>query len=93
MAKEKLLEKNLREKVRALGGLALKLWAISFSGLPDRMILMPGGRVYFAEIKETGKKPTPVQLRVHKLLRKLGFEVWVIDTNEELNKFLNGIII
>ena len=79
MASEKLLEKKLREGVKKLGGEAIKFFCPTFTGLPDRIILMPGGRVYFAEMKTTGEKPSPRQEVVHKWLRGLGFTVWVID--------------
>jgi hypothetical protein len=55
--------------------------------MPDRIVLMPGGRIWFVELKTTGKKPTPRQEFVIGWLRKLGFEVWVIDTQELLNEF------
>jgi hypothetical protein len=84
---EKLIEKKLCRLVKFLGGLALKFFCSSFTGMPDRIVLMPGGRIWFVELKTTGKKPTTRQLLVHSWLRKLGFEVWVIDTQELLNEF------
>lgn len=88
---EKLIEKKLVESVKKLGGIALKLFSTFFTGLPDRMILMPGGRIWFAEIKTTGQKPTPRQTVVHEMLRKLGFEVWLIDRQEILDQFVTEI--
>lgn len=85
---EKLLEKKLREGVKVKGGIALKLTSISLTGLPDRLVLLPGGRVKFAELKSTGKKQTRLQVIVSDKLRALGFEVWVIDTQDTLNEFL-----
>lgn len=85
--KEKTLEKNLRELVKRLGGIALKFFCMSFTGIPDRLVLMPGGRLWFVEVKSTGVKPSKRQEFVHTWLRKLGFEVWVIDTQELLNEF------
>ena len=86
---EKSIERKLREGIKKQGGLALKLFSPSFTGLPDRMVLMPGGWVRFAEIKTTGKKLSPRQQVVKPMLENLGFEVWVIDNEEILNKFLN----
>lgn len=88
MDSEKLLEKTLREKAKSLGGLALKFHCLSFTGFPDRIILMPLGRIYFVELKSEGKKPTPIQKIVHKMLQDLGFLVVVIDTKILLNFFL-----
>lgn len=91
MDSEKLLEKNLREKVKALNGLALKFHCLSFTGFPDRIVLMPFGKLYFVELKSEGKKPTKIQLSVHRLLCDLGFLVFVIDTKEKLSNFLKLI--
>ena len=88
---EKILEKKLREKVKQLGGYALKIWCVTFAGFPDRIVLMPDAKVWFAEIKTTGKKPTKIQLHIHGMLQKLGFSVWVIDTEILLQEFLNEI--
>jgi len=88
---EKQLEAKLRDKIKQLGGLALKLVCPSFTGVPDRMILLPKGRIWFVEMKARGKIPTPRQEAVHTILRKLGFDVWVIDSNEALSQFLFAV--
>jgi hypothetical protein len=88
---EKLLEKKLREKVKMFGGLALKIWCVSLAGFPDRIVLMPEARIWFVELKTTGKKPTAIQNHIHGLLTSLGFSVWVIDNEMRLQNFLNEI--
>ena len=88
---EKQIEKKLRIEVGKLNGIAVKLQSQYYTGLPDRMILMPGGRIRFAEIKTTGKKPTPRQKIVHQELRSLGFQVDVIDSEEGLQRFLEEL--
>lgn len=85
---EKTLEARLRKEVEKRGGMALKLSAQLHRGLPDRLILMPGGRAYFVEIKTTGKKPTLLQEKCHRALRSLGFTVWVVDSTQKLEDFL-----
>lgn len=81
---EKLIERKLNEHVKRKGGLSIKLLPFQFAGLPDRLILLPGGIVKFVEVKTTGQKLRPIQERVHKLIRDLGFEVLTIDkTNYE----------
>ena len=54
----------------------MKFVSPNFSGVPDRMILLPGGRIIFAELKAPGQKARKLQLRVHQMLRELGFEVF-----------------
>lgn len=76
---EKTIETNLRTAVDRAGGWCLKLPAVHITGLPDRIALMPGGRVFFAEIKTTGKKRTKIQKYVCGKIEALGFEVFVID--------------
>jgi hypothetical protein len=88
---EKLIEKKLREQVKKLGGLAVKFFVLSFTGFPDRIVLMPGARIWFVELKSTGKKPSPRQRIVIEVLQKLGFTVLVIDSEETLKVFLELI--
>lgn len=88
---EKLLEKKLRDAVRQMGGIALKFHSPYETGYPDRIIFMPGGKTFFAELKTTGKKPTPKQLLRQKELRALGFVSEIIDSESTLNVFLKRI--
>lgn len=92
MDSEKLIEKTLNAEVKSLGGWSLKLLCQFVTGLPDRLVLLPGGIIFFAEIKSTGKKPTAVQRLVHEKLRRLGFRVEVIDSLKQLNQILNNLL-
>ena len=85
---EEVLEAELRERCKALGWMCIKLTSQYQRGLPDRLILMPGGRVCFAEIKTTGKKPTALQRVTHERLRALGYRVEVVDTTERLDNLI-----
>lgn len=85
---EKTLEKKLREQVKKRGGLALKLLSQLHRGLPDRIVLLPHGIIYFVELKSTGKSPTELQEHCHRQLRVLGFSVVVIASSEALTNFL-----
>jgi hypothetical protein len=91
MTVEKTLERKLREGMKIRKGIALKFYCLSFTGMPDRICLAPFGRIWFVELKSTGKKPSKRQDFVHKWLRKMGFEVWTVDTQELLTKFLNNV--
>lgn len=88
---EKLIEKKLREGVKALGGIALKFSSPYHRGIPDRIVLMPQGNAYFVELKSTGKKPTKLQEKALSELRELGFDARIIDNQESLNEFLYDI--
>lgn len=88
---EKTIEARLRREIRAAGGLALKLVCPGFTGMPDRLILLPGGRVIFAETKDSGKTPRPRQRRVHDLLRALGFPVYVPDSPTAVDELVREV--
>lgn len=91
MANEKRIEKKLKNEVEKRGGLCLKWVPTFFTGLPDRLILMPGGKVYMVETKAEGGTPDPRQGFVHRQLQALGFTVWIVNSDEQLNKFFNEI--
>jgi hypothetical protein len=81
---EKEIEQALVKAVRAAGGMCPKWVAVGMNGFPDRMILLPQGRIAFAEIKAPGKKPRRLQTIRHQQLRILGFKVYVIDAPEQI---------
>lgn len=91
MTTEKRNEKKLRETCKKLGGIAVKLYALSLTGLPDRMVLMPGGRIWFVELKSERGKLSAMQDFVHRFLRNLGFKVEVISTGDDLDNFFKNI--
>lgn len=83
---EKLVERTLVNAVQQEGGLCIKLLTHLFIGLPDRLVLLPGGKIFFVELKTTGLKPRKIQEVVHNKLRALGFSVYIIDnTNDAKN--------
>ena len=89
--KETEIEKKLVLKVKAKGGIAPKFVSPSYAGMPDRLVLLPGGVFAFAELKAPGMKPRPLQVSRHRLLRSLGFKVYVIDGTEQIEEVLNGL--
>ena len=88
---EKAVEAYLRQRVKAAGGIALKLVCPGWTGVPDRLIVLPGGRVYFAETKDRGKKPRLKQQLMHERLRALGFQVFVPDSKDAVDGMLEEI--
>ena len=88
---EKAVEAYLRQRVKAAGGIALKLVCPGRTGVPDRLIVLPGGRVYFAETKDLGKKPRLKQQLMQERLRALGFQVFVPDSKDAVDSMLEEI--
>jgi hypothetical protein len=85
---EKDIERRFREKIKALGGRAYKFTSPSQRSVPDRLVVLPGNRVFFVELKAPGEKPTPNQAREHARLRALGCDVAVVDTFEGVNAWI-----
>ena len=86
--REASIERRLSRKVKAAGGLALKFTPPGWAGAPDRMVLFPGGKIIFVELKAPGKRPRPLQLKRHEELKALGFTVEVIDSPEGVDEFI-----
>lgn len=89
--REKTIEQKFREAVKAVGGVALKFTSPGLDGMPDRLALLPGGRMAFVEVKAPGKKPRPLQLARHRLLRRLGFKVYVLDDEKQIGEMIDEI--
>ena len=81
---EKLLERKLNAMIHSKKGWSIKLLSLHITGLPDRICLLPGGRIFFAEIKTTNKNPTKIQLLVHRKIEALGFKVLIIKRSEDI---------
>lgn len=81
---EKEVEQRLVAAVKAAGGWCPKFISPGTNGMPDRIILMPGGRIAFVEVKAPGRKPRKLQIRRHVRLRHLGFQVFVLDNPAEI---------
>ncbi len=81
---EKMIERKFFDEAKAAGGWAPKFTSPGTAGMPDRILLFPGGKIAFVEVKAPGKKPRPLQLTRHAALRRLGFKVFVLDGFEQI---------
>lgn len=86
---EQKIEDYLKNKVNGLGGKAFKFVSPGNAGVPDRIVIIPKGHIFFVELKAPGKKPRKLQIVIMNQLRKLGCNVLVIDSKEQVNKFIN----
>ena len=89
--REKTIERKFTDAAKASGGLAPKFTSPGFDGMPDRIVLMPGGRMAFVEVKAPGKVPRPLQEARPRMLRELGFPVYVLDRPEQIGGILDEI--
>jgi len=88
IVRESEVEAYLVKKVRQLGGWAYKFVAPGHRGVPDRLVLWPGGGIEFVELKAPGKEPTLQQMREHLRIRRLGQAVTVLDSREAIDSWL-----
>ena len=89
---ESKIERNLRLKVKAIGGKAYKFSSPGNNGVPDRIVIC-NGKCYFVELKKPGEDLTPRQKVVRKHFKKLGFEVYKIDQLELVDKFIEEVLL
>lgn len=89
--REKHTEQKLVRAVSTAGGIAVKFISHGFDGMPDRLVLLPGGKIAFVEVKAHGIKPRPLQVRRHGMLRQLGFLVYILDDEEQIGGILDEI--
>jgi hypothetical protein len=89
---EAKVEDALAEGVTALGGIAFKFKPFGVIGVPDRIVLLPGGVLIFVELKRPiGGVVKPWQSRMHEKLRNLGFRVEVLSTIQLVHRFLRTL--
>ncbi len=85
---ERNIERRFRQGVKDAGGWAIKL--VGVAGLPDRLVLRPGGRVHFVELKRPGGRVSKIQAAVHRKLTRLGMSVTVVTGKEEVDAWLQA---
>ena len=90
--REKSIVKKLVNAVRGMGGIAPKFVSPGYDGMPDRIVLVPGGHMAFVEVKAPGEKPRALQLARHEMLRRLGFKVYVLDDEQQIGGILDAIL-
>ncbi|MBR7927048.1 VRR-NUC domain-containing protein [Aerococcaceae bacterium zg-ZUI334] len=87
--REKQIEQKLVIEVKKLDGMCIKLTGMV--GIPDRMVLMPHGKIGFVEVKQKGKKPRPIQGKRITQLSSLGFQCFVLDDAVQIGGIIHAI--
>lgn len=85
---ERFIEQKLVARVKREGGLCPKFVSPGSDGWPDRLVLMPGGKIAFVELKAPQGKLRPIQVQRHAQLRDLGFLVYVINDPAQIPEAL-----
>ena len=89
--REKTVEQKLVQAVKARGGICPKFVSPGYDGMPDRVVFLPGRHFGLVEVKAPGEKTRPLQISRHKMLRSLGFKVYVIDSTEQIGGMLHEL--
>ncbi len=89
--REKIIEQKLTDAVRARGGICLKWVSPGFDGMPDRIVFLPERHIGFVEVKAPGQKPRPLQLSRHRLLMRMGFRTFILDSPDQISEILDEI--
>lgn len=90
--RERQIEQKLVKAVSTVGGLALKFTSPGFDGMPDRLVLLPEGKMFFVEVKAPGKKLRPLQIKRKGQLEALGFRVYCLDNLAQIQSILLEIM-
>lgn len=85
--REKVVEAYLRKQVQRRGGKAYKFVSPGNDGVPDRIVCLQSGKIWFVELKAPGKVPTQLQYYRMRELQRLGQRVAVIDSKEAADRF------
>ena len=88
---EKTIEQALVRATKKAGGIAPKLTSPANAGMPDRIIILPNGKICFVELKAPGKKPRPLQTRQMQRLTHLGCMVRTLDNPQKIPELINEI--
>lgn len=88
---EKTIEQALVRATKKAGGIAPKLTSPANAGMPDRIIILPNGKICFVELKAPGKKPRPLQTRQMQRLTTLGCMVRIIDHPNQIQELIDEI--
>lgn len=86
---ERNLERHFRLEIKARGGWAIKFTGVA--GLPDRLVILPGGRIEFVELKTDTGRLSKIQKAVHRKLLRLGVTVTVLKGRKEVDEWLELI--
>lgn len=87
---ETLIESELTAGVKAQGGMCIKFAPIT-AGVPDRIVILPGGRIYFIELKKPGGKVRAIQTVIHRKFALRGVNVVILFSREDVFKWLKRI--
>jgi hypothetical protein len=89
--RESEVEKAFVDAVKAAGGQAMKFTSQTMNGVPDRLVLLMGGKCAFVEVKAPGKQMRLLQRKRRHQLEALGFPVFCVDRLEQIQPVIAAL--
>lgn len=89
--RERDIEKWIRLRIESMGGKFMKLVSPGNNGMPDRIAVLPGGRIYFIELKADGGRLSPLQVWQQRRLAESGCNVRTIRGMDEARSFIEEV--
>lgn len=90
-SKENRVERRLIDGVKALGGITFKFVSPGRAGVPDRVVILPGGTVHFVELKAQGGSASALQQRMLAKLRRMDVTALVLTGADEVERYLDNL--
>lgn len=89
--REREIEKSLVRAVQGRGGMCPKWVSPGLDGVPDRIVMLPDGKIGFVELKAPGECPRPLQTARIRQIERLGYKVFVCDDTGLIDGILSEI--
>lgn len=86
--RESAVEKKLGRFAKENKGLSLKWISPGMVGVPDRIVILSGGKIGFVELKAPGCKPRQIQQAVIRKFYRLGCRVASVDNSRSAEGFI-----
>lgn len=84
--KESAIEQHLVARVHRIGGECYKFVSPNHAGVPDRVVVLPGGEVVWVELKTPKGVVSEIQKRTHLRLKELDQDVQVFRHKWQIDK-------
>lgn len=91
MGPERKIEALLGRLAKECGGISIKL-VPTVAGLPDRLVLLPGGGFHLVELKSPVGRLRPIQVVTHERLAEMGHPVVVLNSETSVREWFNDVM-
>jgi streptogramin lyase len=88
---ERDIERHLVRRVAERGGVAYKWVSPGRVGVADRIVMLPGGRVWFVELKTATGRLSPLQKVFAADMARMGMNYLVLRTKGEVDELLQRV--